>query len=247
MNLCIFPSRDAANAAAVDGLAGWLAAPGVRNVMVAGGNTPLDLYAGIARLGLNLAHLNVFMLDEYVGVPADEPRNCANLLLRTVVAAWHIPPDQFFAVSSRREDALASAIAQERRLAAGGLDVIILGLGPNGHLGFNEPGSRRDSTARVVDLVPSSVEANRRWFGGDYAPAQGATVGLTTILAARHVLLLGLGAHKQTAVKAMIEGPETAACPASFLQSHPNTFLFLDDAAAGTLDRETRRTRGGGQ
>ena len=113
-----------------------------------------------------------------------------------------------------------------------------LGLGQNGHLGFNEPGSEEDSAARVVNLESISVEANRRWFGGDYAPSKGVSAGLRTILAARHVLLLACGTHKATAVKALIEGPRSPRCPASFLQGHPDTRIFVDQMAASGLDRQ---------
>ena len=246
MKLSIHRSSDAANAAAADCLANWLASPGARTVMAAGGNTPLEVYRRIAERRLKLSPLNVFALDEYVAVPPDEPRNCANLLRRSVADAWGIPPAQFFTVSSVAQDALASIQEHERRIAeAGGLDVVVLGLGQNGHLGFNEPGSAENSIGRVLDLEPSSIEANRQWFGGDYAPSKGVTVGLKTILAARHVLILAYGPHKAAAAKAMIEGPRRTQCPASFLQGHPDTRVFLDEAAASTLNRQHLRQSGG--
>jgi len=236
MKLEIRDNPDLANAAACDLLCAWLAAPGVRNVMVAAGNTPLDLYARVAQRGLPLGHLQVFALDEYVGVPLEEPRNCANLMRRCVAEAWKIPPAQFFTVSSIENNALASVQEHEARIArAGGLDVIILGLGQNGHLGFNEPGSAENSAARVLDLDPISVEANRQWFHGKYAPDKGVTVGLATILSARRIIILAYGNHKTAAVKAMIEGPRGPACPASFLQGHPQAVAFLDPAAAAGL------------
>src|SRR5256885_1896687 len=115
---------------------GWLTSPGVRTLMVAGGNTPLELYRRMAEQRLPLSHLTVFALDEYVGVPLEEPRNCANLLRDSVAAAWGIP--RFFAISSLEQEALASVQALERRIAnAGGIDAVVLGLGPNGHLRFN--------------------------------------------------------------------------------------------------------------
>jgi glucosamine-6-phosphate deaminase len=239
MNICTHPDADAANAAATDCLADWLTRPSTHNLMVAGGNTPLELYRRIAEKRLSLSHLNVFALDEYVGVPLEEPRNCANLLCRSVVEAWGITPAQFFAVSSLAQNARASVQEHERRIVnAGGLDVIVLGLGQNGHLGFNEPGSAENSDSRVLDLESSSIEANREWFAGKHAPSQGATVGLKTILAARHVIVLAYGPHKAKAVKEMIDGPRSAACPASFLQDHPDTRVFVDKAAAAELDRQ---------
>ena len=238
MKICVHQDANTANAAATDCLADWLTHPSTHNVMVAGGNTPLELYRRIAERRLRLSHLNVFALDEYVGVPLDEPRNCANLLRRSVVEAWGIPSAQFFAVSSLAQDARASVREHERRIAnAGGLDVIVLGLGQNGHLGFNEPGSAADSDGRVLDLAPSSIKANRKWFGGQYAPAQGATVGLKTILAARHVLVMAYGPHKAVAAREMIQGSRSASCPASFLQNHPDTQVFVDKAAAAQLER----------
>ena len=239
MTISVHPDVDAANAAATDCLAKWLTHSSTRNVMVAGGNTPLDLYRRIANRRLGLSHLSVFALDEYVGVPLSEPLNCANLLRRSVVEAWGIPHNRFFAVSSLEQDALASVQEHERRIAnAGGLDVIVLGLGQNGHLGFNEPGSAENSDGRVVHLEPSSIEANRKWFAGEYAPAQGATVGLKTILAAGHVLIMACGPHKAAAVKEMIDGPRSANCPASFLQVHPDARVFVDKAAAAQLHHQ---------
>ena len=236
MNISIHPNLDQANNSAAECLADWLRHPGTRNVMVAGGNTPLELYRRITARRLTLSHLSVFALDEYVGVPLEEPRNCANLLRRSVAYAWGIPRAQFFTISSLERDALASAQEHERRIVnAGGLDVVVLGLGQNGHLGFNEPGSAEDSIARVLELEQSSIEANRKWFESDYAPAKGVTVGLKTILHARHVLIMAYGAHKMMSVKFMVEGSRDSRCPASFLQGHPDTCVYLDEAAAAQL------------
>jgi len=236
MKVSIHPDAGSANARAADLFTGWLTLPGVRNVMLAAGNTPLELYRLIGERRLALCHLNIFALDEYVGVPREEPRNCANLIRRIAVEPWGVPAGQYFCVSSLEPEAFASVRAHEQRIVeAGGLDVLILGLGQNGHLGFNEPGSAEDSPARVLDLDPVSIEANRKWFSGDYAPARGVTVGMKTILSARRVLIMAYGAHKTAAVRAMVEGPRTPACPASLLQGHPEVTLFLDENAAAGL------------
>jgi len=236
MNLAIHATAEQANAAAADRLVGWLTTSGVRNVMVAAGNTPLDLYRRVAERRLELSHLNVFALDEYVGVPLEEPRNCANLLKRSVGVAWGIPSAQFHVVSSIEQDALASVREHERRITeAGGLDVIVLGLGQNGHLGFNEPGSAEDSGGRLLALETISIEANRSWFGGDYAPSKGVTVGMRTILSAKKVLIMAYGAHKIGAVTAMVEGERSDGCPASLLQGHEDTWVFVEQVAASKL------------
>lgn len=241
MNVLIYPNASAANAAAASLLTDWLQTPHVRNVMLAGGNTPLELYRLVAARQLSLEHLNIFALDEYVGVPLEEPRTCANLLRRMAVEPWKVPLAQYAWVSSIPTEAESSVKTHEARIEhAGGLDVIVLGLGENGHLGFNEPGSSEDSRARIVHLDPVSVEANRRWFEGLYAPDKGATVGMKTILAARRVMVLAYGFHKAVAVKAMVLGPRGPACPASWLQSHPAVTVFLDAAAASQLDKDVQ-------
>jgi glucosamine-6-phosphate deaminase len=237
IEVSIHATADEANAAAADCLAHWLADPGTRTFMAAAGNTPLGLYRRISERRVPLGALTVFALDEYVGVPLDEPRTCANLMRRCVQEAWRIPADQFHTISSLEAEALSSVSEHERKIAAaGGIDVLVLGLGRNGHLGFNEPGSAADSTGRVLDLERISIEANREWFGGDYAPAKGVTVGLKTILAAQRVLILAFGSHKSAAVHAMVEGICDVRCPASLLQGHPGVRLFLDHDAAASLE-----------
>jgi glucosamine-6-phosphate deaminase len=209
MELYVFANAAKATSAATGWLVDRLQRPSTRNIMVAGGNTPLVLYAEVACRELPLDHLRVFALDEYLGVPEDEPRNCANLLRRTVVDAWKIPADQYAFLSPHEATAAQSIREHEERIrTAGGLDLVILGLGQNGHIGFNEPGSEANSPGRVVPLGATSVEANRLWFGEDHAPVSGVTTGMSTILAARSVLLLAFGERKANAVAAMVErGP----------------------------------------
>lgn len=236
MNLHISSDAATTTLAAADWLAAKLVARDTRNVMLAGGNTPLALYAEIARRKLPLAHLHAFALDEYVGVPEEEPRNCANLIRRTAIEPWGIPASQYHPVSSL--EARAEAVIREHEAkirAAGGIDVLILGLGKNGHIGFNEPGSAPDSEGRLLPLSETSINANREWFSGDYAPAKGVTTGMKLLLEAKAILLLAFGPAKSAAAKAMIDGPLSADCPASFLQRHADTHVFLDRAAAATL------------
>ena len=236
MQIEIRPNPGQATLAAADHLTRLLSSTGTKTLMTAAGNTPLELYAEIARRGLPLEHLDVFVLDEYVGVPVEDARTCAGILRRAVEEAWRIPERRFHTISSLERDALESVLAHEACInTLGGIDVIVLGLGQNGHIGFNEPGSAPDSTARVLPLEPVSVEANRKWFGGEYAPRKGATIGLKTILAARHVLLLAFGEAKRAAVEAMVKGPRSEACPASWLQGHPDAIVFLDEPAAAGL------------
>jgi len=242
MDIHIFDNVTEAISAAADWFGAQLVRANTQNVMAAGGNTPLALYAEITRRNLPLARLTIFALDEYVGVPAENPRTCANLIRRTVVEAWRVPERQFHHLSSLPAEATAGVAAYEERIRAmGGLDVVVLGLGRNGHVGFNEPGSDRYSVGRVLKLDPPSVEANRNWFAGDHAPAQGVTVGISTILSARQILLLAFGPEKADAVTGMIEGAPGEKCPASWLQRHAQVQVFLDAAAAAQLSAITRR------
>jgi glucosamine-6-phosphate deaminase len=230
MQIAVYPSPEQASQAAAIALARWL--NGSRTLVVAGGNSPRELYRLVAGLPAS-NRLHVFTLDEYLGVPRDDPRTCANLLRREVADAWHIPPERFHALSSRIEDAGPGIVEHERQLAAcGGLDVVVLGLGRNGHLGFNEPGSSPRAPGRVVNLTPTSIAANAEWFGGEYAPAQGVTLGLQTILAARYVLLVAFGAIKADAVHGMVVVPPNESCPGAWLQLHPNAHVYLDEPAA---------------
>ena len=237
VKLMMCPHPTEATRAAADQLEFCLRLDGTRNVMVAGGNTPLALYAEMARRSPSLEGVHVFVLDEYVGVPIEHPDTCSNLLRSRVAEAWGIPAENFHALSSMEGDAEEAVLDHERKIeAAGGIDLIVLGLGPNGHLGFNEPGSARDSGARVLELDLTSIEANRLWFGGAYAPARGATVGLRTILGARSAILLAFGPAKAPAVRAMISGHVSDLCPASFLQEHPDATAYLDREAAALLE-----------
>lgn len=239
MKISIFQNPGEANSAAGDRLAIWLSDPTTRTFMPAAGNTPLELYRRIAEKRLNLGHLKIFTLDEYVGVPLDERRNCTQLLRNSVAGAWGIPEKQFFWISSIEEQALRSVREHENRIRdEGGIDVLVLGLGQNGHLGFNEPGSAENSEARVLELQSISVDANRKWFGGKHAPDKGVTVGLGTILKARHILIMAYGGHKTEAVHGMIQGQRASGCPASFLQGHPDVHVFLDKEAAARLEAE---------
>ncbi|MCJ1696966.1 glucosamine-6-phosphate deaminase [Rathayibacter caricis] len=208
---------------------------------VATGSTPQPLYRALARLRLDLSRASAFALDEYVGVPAGHPESYRSVLEREVVAPLGLDPARLHVPDGAAADPHAAARAHEEALAAvGGAAVQILGIGSNGHIGFNEPGSPRDSRTRVVALAERTRLDNRRFFGGDLdaVPTHAISQGVATILSARELLLVATGAGKAEAVAAALQGPIDERMPASFVREHPRVTVLLDRAAAAGLGHD---------
>jgi glucosamine-6-phosphate deaminase len=246
MEVLVLPtSADVARRAAEVVLEGLAEARGAGPVLgLATGSSPLGLYAelaGAVRAGrLDLSAATGFALDEYVGLPAGHPQTYREVLLREVCAPLGLPPERLHVPdgSGRTEQELVAAAAEYERLIteAGGVDVQILGIGANGHLGFNEPGSSLSSRTRVKRLSDRTRHDNARFFDGiDDVPTHCVTQGLGTVLDARRLVLVASGPAKAAAVAAALEGPLSASCPASVLQWHPDATAVLDEAAAAQL------------
>ena len=208
---------------------------------VATGTSPLATYAHLAALvragELDLSAASAFALDEYVGLPPDHPQSYHETIRRTVTeplgldpARVHVPDGSSNGLSTagqRYEDAIK---------AAGGVDVQILGVGANGHIGFNEPTSSLSSRTRIKTLAPRTRADNARFFADDEdVPRHCITQGLGTIMDARHIVLVATGAGKAAAVAAIIEGPVASLFPGSILQMHQHATVIADEAAAGAL------------
>lgn len=238
------PQACAANAAdaVIQGLA---RAAGHDAVLgLATGSSPLGLYRELARAvaegRVDFATTHGVALDEYVGLPLGHPEGYRQVLLREVCDVIGLPPERLAVPdgSATDEAALeAAAAAYEARIAdLGGVDVQILGIGANGHLGFNEPGSALTSRTRVKRLSERTRRDNARFFTDvDDVPTHCLTQGLGTILRARRLVLVATGDAKADAVAAALEGPLTASVPASVLQWHADTVVCLDEAAAAGL------------
>jgi glucosamine-6-phosphate deaminase len=200
-------------------------------VVVATGRTPMGAYARLARdlpAGAGSA-LRVFQLDEYVGVPADDPRSLAGWTTRSFVDPLGVDAGSVVWLDGLADDLDAACRAYDDAVAeAGGLDLAVLGLGPNGHLGFNEPPSDPASPTREVTLSKSSLASNAGYAPGHAVPRSALTAGLGVLLAARRVVLLVSGTRKREIVRRALEGPETPDVPASFLQRHPDLRVVVD-------------------
>ncbi|RBY98027.1 glucosamine-6-phosphate deaminase [Blastococcus sp. TF02-8] len=210
-------------------------------VGLATGSSPLGIYATLARWvaggELDVRAVTGFALDEYVGLPAEHPQSYASVIRRTVTAPLHLDPARLHVPDGRAADLRAAAEAYERAIRdAGGIDVQILGIGANGHIGFNEPTSSLASRTRVKTLAPRTRADNARFFGSsDEVPTHCLTQGLGTILEARELVLVAQGEAKADAVAAAVEGPLSSMCPASVLQLHPRAGVYVDEAAASRL------------
>jgi glucosamine-6-phosphate deaminase len=206
---------------------------------LATGSSPLPVYADLRRRvadgTLSLAAARAFLLDEYVGLPPGHPAS-----YRAVVARDLEPGLALASVDApdvHGPDLLAACDAYEAAIdAAGGIDLQLLGIGADGHIGFNEPGSSLGSRTRLKTLTEQTRRDNARFFASlDDVPRHVVTQGVGTILRARHLALLAFGSAKSAAVAAAVEGPVTAMVPASALQLHPHVTIVLDDAAAADL------------
>jgi glucosamine-6-phosphate deaminase len=211
---------------------------------LATGSTPLPTYRELIRrhnAAVGPAYLGVtcFNLDEYVGLPAGHEQSYRATIARELTDGLGISPDRVNGPDPS-PDGLPTAGERYEALieAAGGIDVQLLGIGADGHLAFNEPGSSLASRTRIKTLTARTREDNARFFGSlDEVPTHVLTQGLGTILAARHLVFIATEESKADAVAAAVEGPVSASCPASVLQLHPHVTVLLDPAAAVRLER----------
>ena len=211
---------------------------------LATGSSPLPVYDELIRRhrdeGLSFAQCSAFTLDEYVGLPPEDPRSYRATIRDVFTDHVDLPDHALYSPRASNPDAhalLAAAREYDELIArAGGVDVQLLGIGGNGHIGFNEPASSLRSRTRVKVLTQQTRDDNARLFEAHEAvPTLCLTQGLGTILDSRHAVLVAQGAGKAEAVAAAVEGPVSAGCPASVLQLHPHATVILDAQAASRL------------
>lgn len=209
---------------------------------LATGSSPLCIYDELAaryEVGrISFKRARGFTLDEYVGLPADHPESYRNVINTTFVSRVDFAPGAVRGPDGLAADVPAACADYDRAIRdAGGVDLQILGIGTDGHIGFNEPGSSLASRTRIKTLTRQTRVDNARFFDGnlDAVPTHCLTQGLGTIMDARHILLVATGRGKAEAVHHMVEGAVTAMWPGSILQHHPHVTVLLDDAAARRL------------
>ena len=208
------------------------------------GSTPLGLYNRLIRnhreRGLDFSKITTFNLDEYIGLSPQHDQSYHFFMWTNLFDHVNVTPARVHIPQGMADDVEAFCDWYERRIEqAGGLDLQILGIGANGHIAFNEPGSSLGSRTRIKTLTQKTLEDNARFFDDpEQVPRHAITMGIGTIMDARKVLLLGTGAGKANAIKATLEGPITAMVPATIVQLHRHAHVLLDeDAAAGLAYR----------
>lgn len=212
------------------GLENW----SIKTLGLATGSTPLKLYAKMREANLDVSDVTTVNLDEYVGLSAEDPQSYNFFMEDELFKALkfketHLP-------QGTAADLEAECARYENILAENPIDLQVLGLGTNGHIGFNEPGTSFDSKTHVVELAKSTIESNRRFFEKEEdVPTNAISMGIASIMNAKEIVLLAFGEAKAEAVKQMVKGPVTEECPASALQNHPNVTIILDEAAASKL------------
>ena len=226
---------------------------------LATGSSPLAIYDELvtrcAAGQISFSRVRGFTLDEYVGLPADHPERYRTVIDQVFVSRVDIAPDAVEGPNGLATDIPAACAAYEDAIRqAGGVDLQILGIGTDGHIAFNEPGSSLASRTRIKTLTHQTRLDNARFFGDDLdaVPTHCLTQGLGTIMEARHVVLVATGRGKAEAVHHLVEGAVSAMWPATILQHHPHATVLLDDSAARRLQlidyyRETYRSKPGWQ
>lgn len=241
MNIIICPTAEAASLRAADMITEAVRKRPETVLGLATGSTPTLLYKALIqahRDGLDFSRVRTFNLDEYHGLAPDHPQSYRRFMeeqlfnhLNLDLANTHVP-------DGLAKDVAAHCAAYEAGIkAAGGIDIQVLGIGSNGHIGFNEPASSLVSRTRLVALTQQTISDNARFFdAADEVPRHAISMGIGTILEAKRCIMLCFGEHKAKAVRAAIEGGVSQFTPASALQMHPDTTVFLDEAAAADLE-----------
>ena len=243
MEFIIADSAEDMSRRAADHIAAWVQADPACVLGLATGTTPIGLYAELvkdcAAGKVSFADATTFNLDEYRGLAPEHDQSYRYFMKKHLFDHVDIDQSRTHVPEGSNPDAEEVCAAYEEAIAAeGGIDLQLLGLGPNGHIGFNEPEDTFPVATHCVDLTESTIEANSRLFDSvDDVPRQAYTMGIGTIMAARSVLMVVEGSHKAEIVKQAFFGPVTPQVPASILQFHHDVTVIVDPAA-GELCRD---------
>ena len=203
------------------------------------GSSPISTYREMIRMhrkGLDFSRVSTFNLDEYMGLNADHPMSYRRFMDENLFDHVNIPKGNTY-VPCGIGDGEENARAYETAIRmAGGIDLQVLGIGRNGHIGFNEPAAAFSDVTGVVSLTQSTIDANKRFFASaDDVPPTAISMGIGTIMRARKVLLIATGEDKAETIHGLVHGPITPQLPASALRMHPNALILLDEAAASHI------------
>jgi glucosamine-6-phosphate deaminase len=208
------------------------------------GRTPVALYDELACLAaqhrVDFAHATTFNLDEFAGIPPTHPGSYRQFMERHLFSRVNMPASHVHFLDGSAADLQQECSRYERAIAeAGGIDLQVLGIGTNGHIGFNEPARELQPRTHLVQLRPETRRSNAALFGGDPAavPAEALSMGMATIFQARSIVLLATGRSKASCIERVVNGPLTTDLPASFLQLHHDVDIMVDKAAAEKLER----------
>lgn len=203
------------------------------------GNTPVGFYRRWAESSPDLSRATFFNLDDYVGLPPDHPSSFHTFMQTSLLTYVNLPAERWHIPNGLAADLKAECSRYERLIeAAGGIDLLYLGLGTNGHIAFNEPGTSFSTPTHIIQLSPETIAANAGAFSSrETVPRHGITIGIGTILAARRIVVLVSGAGKAEILAQSLEGPVTEQVPATALRSHPDVTWLVDHAAAARLQR----------
>ena len=209
-------------------------AAGAKVLGLATGSTPIPLYQEIVKSNLDFSDVTSVNLDEYVGLPVENEQSYDYFMREHLFNAK--PFKQSFLPNGLAEDLQEETKRYDAVIDSHPVDLQILGIGRNGHIGFNEPGTSFDITTHVVDLAQDTIQANSRFFDTiDDVPKQAISMGIASIMNSKTILLLAFGEEKSDAIAQMVNGPITEELPASVLQQHADVIVIADEAAASKL------------
>lgn len=216
---------------------------------LATGSTPEGMYAELVRFSnqklIDFSRITSFNLDEYYGLSPEHPQSYHYYMNRHLFSKVPLRQEQTHIPNGLQKDA-ATCLAYDQAIQqAGGIDLQVLGIGTNGHIGFNEPDNKFEAQTHLVSLDTSTIEANARFFEhSDEVPRQAVSMGIKTIFQAKKILLLASGSNKADAIHHTICGPITPTVPASILQLHPDVIVIVDHLAARKLPHFNSEQKG---
>lgn len=209
---------------------------GAKTLGLATGSTPVEFYNQIVKSDLDFSDMTSVNLDEYVGLDGSDEQSYRYFMSKHLFNEK--PFKENFLPNGKAADLEAETKAYDQIIAEHPIDFQILGIGQNGHIGFNEPGTSFEETTHVVDLQESTIKANARFFENEEdVPRQAISMGIASIMAAKSIVLMAYGESKAEAIKGMVEGEITEDMPASILQKHDDVVVIADEAAAALLSK----------